>query len=87
MRNKRTYSYKTDDTSIRIKRLREKLGMSQAELAEAFSIPRRTLEAWETDNPKNHNPAPEYVMVLLETVAEYEEIIKHRNERNEEGRS
>lgn len=78
MRNKRTYTYQSDDTSIRIKSLRNKLGMSQTELAEAFSIPERTLAAWETENPKYHNPAPEYVMVLLEKVVEYEEMLKNR---------
>lgn len=76
MRNKRTYAHRPDDTSIRLKSLRNKLGLSQVELAEDFSIPRRTLEAWETTNPANHNPAPEYVLRLLEKIVEYEEMIE-----------
>lgn len=80
MRNKRTYPYQSDDTSIRLKSLRNKLGLSQTELAEVFSIPRRTLEAWETTNPANHNPAPEYVLTLLEKVVECEEAIKRMRE-------
>ena len=76
MRNKRTNEYRPDETSIRLNSLRKKLGLSQAEFAEDFSIPRRTLEAWETTNPDNHNPAPEYVLSLLERVLAYEEMIE-----------
>ena len=46
----------------RIKAIRAKTGLSQAKFAEAYHIPKRTLQDWES---QRGNP-PDYVIELLE---------------------
>ena len=41
--------------------LRAASGMTQAEYAEAFCIPRRTVENWDAD----HSTPPDYVKILI----------------------
>lgn len=45
----------------RIKAIRQKTGMTQAEFAAEFEIPRRTLENWESGS---RTPPPYFVKLL-----------------------
>lgn len=49
-----------------IKEMRKLLGLSQADFAHKYNIPKRTIECWETSSPTAHRECPEYVKQLLE---------------------
>lgn len=51
----------------KIKEIRKMTGLSQAKFAEKYSIPRRTIENWESGKTS----PPPYVITLLETVVKY----------------
>lgn len=51
--------------SDRIREIRAKLELTQAAMADEFSIPKRTIEEWERGSRK----PPEYVVLLLERIA------------------
>lgn len=51
----------------KIKDIRKMTGLSQAKFAEKYSIPRRTIENWESEKTS----PPPYVITLLETVVKY----------------
>ena len=53
---------KTNKLANRIREIRAKTGMSQAEFSQLFSIPKRTLESWEMGE---REPAI-YIVNLLE---------------------
>jgi putative transcriptional regulator len=48
-----------------VKEIRTDLGMTQAQFAEAFGIPKRTVQAWEGDQ----RTPPPYVIRLLNLAA------------------
>ena len=49
-----------------IKELREQSGMSQAEFAEYFNIPKRTIQNWEWEGVnKQGRKCPEYLLKLM----------------------
>ena len=54
--------------AVILKEMRQKLGLSQAKFAERYSIPKRTIENWESGLRK----PPQYVLLLLEKVIAYE---------------
>ena len=47
---------------MKVKEIRKKLNMTQAEFSKYFNIPMRTLQGWEYEERK----APEYVIKLIE---------------------
>lgn len=47
-----------------IKEIRKKTGLSQANFAKFYNIPRRTVENWESGT----NTPPDYLLALLERV-------------------
>lgn len=47
---------------MNIKEIRDKTGLSQAEFAKAYNIPKRTIENWE----QGQREAPIYVIELLD---------------------
>ena len=51
-----------------IKEIRAMTGLSQANFAKKYNIPKRTIESWEAGD---RNPPP-YVIELLERVIRYE---------------
>ena len=51
----------------RIKAIRQKTGMTQAEFAAEFEIPRRTLENWESGS----RTPPPYLIKLLSIAVEF----------------
>ena len=51
----------------RIKAIRQKTGMTQAEFAAEFEIPRRTLENWESGS----RTPPPYLIKLLSIAGEF----------------
>ena len=55
-----------------IKEMREAAKMTQKELAEYFSISRRTIENWECGRTK----PPEYLVALMEYKLRNEDILK-----------
>lgn len=50
-----------------IKEIRKRTGLSQVKFAEQYSIPRRTIEAWESEN---REPADYLVSLLWRAVKE-----------------
>ena len=59
-------------TAIKIKELRESIGMNRREFSEHTGIPVRTLEDWEA----GRRTPPEYVPRLLAYMLKYEELVK-----------
>lgn len=52
----------------RVKAIRQKTGMTQAEFGKKFDIPRRTIENWESGK----TAPPPYVVKLLSYVVDHE---------------
>ena len=50
------------DCAIRVKALRERMGMTQQQFGDYFEIPKRTLQDWEGGKRR----IPEYLLKLLE---------------------
>lgn len=48
-----------------VKAIRAKTGLSQQRFGDAFGIPKRTVQNWESDIPANHNDVPAYTLALL----------------------
>ncbi len=53
-----------------IKELRTQTGLSQSQFAKKFHLNVRTLQTWE----QNTRPTPEYVIFLINSVLEYENL-------------
>lgn len=60
-----------DNSSNRIKELRQSTGMNRREFCDYFDIPYRTVTEWERDN----RHAPEYVIRLLEYYIRTEKLL------------
>ena len=56
------------DIMARLKRLREYMGMTQADFAESFDIPPSTYRKWENGD----RTPPDYVVTLLEKAVEHD---------------
>lgn len=54
------------DARDKVKKLRERTGFSQANFAERYGIPKRTIENWES----GVNAPPPYVLKMLEKMVE-----------------
>lgn len=67
------------DTAVRIRELRESIGMNRKEFSEHTGIPIRTLEDWEA----GRRTPPEYVPRLLAYMLKYEDLIVRREGRDE----
>ena len=67
------------DIAVRIKELRESIGMKRKEFSEHTGIPIRTLEDWEA----GRRTPPEYVPRLLAYMLKYEELVMDKEERTE----
>lgn len=52
--------------SNEVKKIRDKTGLSQAKFADAYNIPKRTIENWESGT----NQAPSYVVDMLERIVD-----------------
>lgn len=57
---------------MKVKALRQQAGMTQKAFGEYFSIPRRTLEDWES----NQRSCPEYLVQLIEYKLQKEGLIQ-----------
>lgn len=49
-----------------IKEIRSLTGLSQAQFADKYNIPKSTLQCWESEGAVKHRDCPEYVVELLE---------------------
>ena len=54
----------------KIKEARQRANISQAVMAELLDIPKRTIEAWETDNRKPPSYVEKLVVAELNRIAE-----------------
>ena len=63
------------DIALKIKELRENIGMNRRQFSEHTGIPIRTLEDWEAGRRK----PPEYVPRLLTYMLKYEELIRRED--------
>ena len=67
------FTVEETETRIRIKEIRNKLGLKQAEFAEKFGIPKRTIESWEGNAKISRREAPGYVINMIEKIIMLEE--------------
>ncbi|WP_295094531.1 hypothetical protein [Ruminococcus sp.] len=63
------------DVRERVRAMRAKLALSQAKFAEKFSIPKRTIECWESKSESSRTIPNDYVLKMIETIIDYEEEI------------
>lgn len=59
-----------------LKELRKDSGMTQAQFAAYFEIPKRTIENWETESITARRKCPEYLLKLMIYKLEKEGLIK-----------
>ena len=52
-----------NDMSIR--EMRKASGMTQAQMADRFGIPKRTIESWESNSPTAGRKCPEYTRRMI----------------------
>lgn len=62
---------------MKIREIRKKLNMTQAEFSNFTSIPMRTLQGWEYEERK----APEYVISLLEENLRLKGLLKDEDNK------
>ncbi len=65
------------DSAIKIKELRDSVGMTRKEFSEHTGIPIRTLEDWEAAR----RTPPEYIPRLIAYQLKYEELMKEKEEK------
>ena len=58
----------SDTNTSRARQIRKMSGLTQAESAEKYNIPKRTIETWEATAESARRQAPDYVLDLLERV-------------------
>lgn len=58
----------TQDSRDRFLNIRKYSGLTQAEFASKYNIPKRTIETWEATSDSARRNAPAYVLDLLERV-------------------
>ena len=58
-----------------IRKLRISKGMSQAEFAEYFNIPKTTLQGWE----QGRRIPPEYVLQMMKKILDFEDKLNSEN--------
>ena len=61
------------EKSQKILEIRQKTGLSQAQLADKFGIPKHSLINWE----RNRREVPDYVLNMMITILQYEGLIKN----------
>ena len=64
---------------MKIKELRESIGMNRRQFSEHTGIPIRTLEDWEA----GRRTPPEYVPRLLVYMLKYEELVSGRKDKGD----
>ena len=67
------------DIALKIKELRENIGMNRRQFSEHTGIPIRTLEDWEA----GRRTPPEYVPRLLVYMLKYEELVGIREDKGD----
>ena len=67
------------DIALKIKELRESIGMNRRQFSEHTGIPIRTLEDWEA----GRRTPPEYVPRLLVYMLKYEELVGIREDKGD----
>lgn len=55
-----------------IKDIRTLTGLSQAQFADKYHIPKSTLQCWESEGTIKHRDCPDYVKELLEFKVKYD---------------
>lgn len=57
---------------MKVKEIRSLTGLSQAQFAEKYNIPKSTLQCWESEGAVKHRDCPKYVVDLLEFKVRYD---------------
>lgn len=66
------YNVKIWRKEMTIKEIRSLTGLSQAQFADKYNIPKSTLQCWESEGSVKHRDCPDYVKELLEFKVRYD---------------